>query len=167
MESEIGRMVDEYERGRLTRRQLVAGLGSLAAVVGGVGRLLGPARAAAQESAAASTFQATELNHIALRVPDIARSRDFYIKHLGLTVSRQGDDNCFLTCGNNFVALFRGEEPGLAHYCYSVKDFDVDVAEERLRAEGFESSIRREGNRIYFDDPDGLQVQLAATEHMP
>ena len=165
MESEIGRLVDDYERGKMTRRQLVAGLGSLAAVVGGVGRLLGPGQAVAQESSSASTFQATELNHIALQVPDIPRSRDFYIKHLGLTVSRQSEGSCFLTCGDNFVALFRGEEPGLAHYCYSVKDFDVDVAEEKLKAEGLGPSIRREGGRIYFDDPDGLQVQLASTEH--
>jgi hypothetical protein len=36
MQSEIGRLVDDYESGRITRRQLVAGLGSLAAVVAGI-----------------------------------------------------------------------------------------------------------------------------------
>ncbi len=157
MESTITGLVEQYESGKLTRRQLVAGLGSLVAVLGGSGQLL------AQDAGPASTFEGVSLNHIALNVPDIAKSRDFYIKHLGLTVSRQSETNCFLTCGKNFVALFRNEKPGMNHYCYSIKDFKVDVAKQKLEAEGF--TPRVEGQRIYFRDPDGLEVQLAAEDH--
>ena len=47
-----------------------------------------------------STFQATGLNHVALNVSSVPRSRDFYIKHLGLKVIRDGgEDNCFLGSG--------------------------------------------------------------------
>ncbi len=159
METTITNLVEQYESGNLTRRQLVAGLGTLMAVLGGGGTLL-----AAQDGAkTASTFEGVGLNHLALNVPDIARSRDFYIKHLGLTVSRQSANNCFLTCGKNFVALFRNEKPGMNHYCYSIKDFKVDVAKQKLEAEGF--TPRVEGQRIYFRDPDGLEVQLAAEDH--
>ena len=59
MEKEIGRMVCSFESGRMTRRELVAGLMALAAAGTGAS-----AAALAQES----TFQATGLNHIALRV---------------------------------------------------------------------------------------------------
>ena len=52
------------------------------------------------------------------------------------------------------------------HYCYSVKDYDVRDAERKLKAAGIEPRVRG-GNRIYFEDPDGLTVQLAAETHLP
>ncbi len=158
MNSEIANLVSQYESGKLTRRQLVAGLGTLVAVLGG-----GQALIAQDGAKTASTFEGVGLNHLALNVPDIARSRDFYIKHLGLTVSRQSANNFFLTCGKNFVALFRNDKPGMNHYCYAVKDFDVNVAKKKLEDEGFKPRV--EGQRIYFPDPDGLEVQLSAENH--
>lgn len=163
METHIAHLLNQYETGTMTRRQLVAGLGSLVALLGGSGY----ARSAEIEPArAGSTFEATEVNHIALRTTDVGRSRDFYVKHLGLSVSREGANNAFLTCGNNFLALFRGDTPGMDHYCYSVKDFDVADAEDKLRAVGM-PDIRRTGERIYFSDPDNLTVQLAEEGHGP
>lgn len=159
MNAAIGRMVSAFESGRMTRRELIASLSGLVAVAAS-----GPA--GAQNVSSDAMFQATELNHIALRVTDIARSRDFYVKHLGLTVDRESSGSCFLTCGpRNFVALFRNDTPALDHYCYSIEDYDVRDAEAKLKAAGFDPRVT--GNRIYFDDPDGHVVQLASTEHMP
>ena len=53
------------------------------------------------------------------------------------------------------------------HYCYAIKNYDVDVAEEKLKAEGLNPRVHREGGRIYFEDPDGLTVQLASKTHRP
>ena len=157
MESEVSRLVAKFESGRIDRRQLIAGLGSLVAVAS-VGKT-------AQAQTATSTFKATELNHIALRVTDVLHSREFYKQHLGLTVTRDGGErNCFMNCGrNNFVALFKGDEPRMDHYCYSIEDYNVDVAERKLRDEGIEPRVVRSDGRIYFPDPDGLTVQLAAS----
>ena len=158
MDSYINSMVDQYDRGRLSRRQLIATLTGFAAVAGvvpGVG-----ARAVAAQDTKESTFQATALNHIALSVTDVGRSRDFYVKHLGLRVTRDGSRNCFLNVGPNFLALFRARQAGLAHYCYTVKGYTADSAAETLLAAGFKP--RRAENRVYFDDPDGLEVQLSA-----
>ena len=163
MESEITRLVDQYESGKMTRRDLVTRLGTLVAVLGGAGKLL----ASGEEEKKESTFKGVGLNHIALRVTNVPRSRDFYLKHLGLKVARQGRNNCFLTCGTNFVALFRGDKAQMDHYCYSIKDYNVDVAEKKLKAEGFNPRVHREGKRIYFKDPDGLTVQLSSTKHRP
>jgi catechol 2,3-dioxygenase-like lactoylglutathione lyase family enzyme len=142
----------------------------LIAMTGSAGRLIGAGAEATSdtvpEPGAGSTFSAVELNHIALRVTDVGRARDFYMKHLGLKLSREGTNNAFLTCGRNFVALFRGDRAGLDHYCYSVKGYDADAAEQTLRQAGL-SDIRRSGDRIYFSDSDGLTVQLAAEEHLP
>ena len=108
MNGEIERMLDHYESGRMSRRQLVVGLGAMAAGLAGGGF------AAQEPPPPKSTFKATGLDHIALYVSDVNRSRDFYVKHLGLTVRRQsGNQNCFMDCGpHNFVALFRRERPG-------------------------------------------------------
>ena len=113
-----------------------------------------------------STFEGLNLNHVALRVTDVERSRDFYMKHLGLTVARQSlPNNCFLSFGDCFLALFRGDRAGMDHYCYSIKEYNVNKAAEKLKAEGIDSEIH--DNRIYFPDPDGLKVQLSAFDHRP
>jgi len=157
MHAEIGKLIEGLERGSLTRRQLMARLTTGLAFLGGGGTIASPAR----ESP--STFRAVGLNHLALNVTDVARSRDFYIKHLGMTVARESRTSCFLTCGDNFVALFGGREAGLNHYCYAVEDYTVSSAAEKLRAQGI--NPRTAEGRIYFDDPDGLEVQLSARDH--
>ena len=159
MDSEITRLVDQFEAGRLNRRQLVAGLATLVAALSTSNR--------AHADEGESTFEGVELNHIALRVTDVKRSRDFYVKHLGLTVSRESESSCFLNCGENFVALFRGDRGEMDHYCYSIKNYDVDDAEKKLKAQGFDPRVNRGGKRIYFKDPDGLTVQLSSDKHRP
>jgi catechol 2,3-dioxygenase-like lactoylglutathione lyase family enzyme len=148
-------LVDDFERGLLSRRQLVSRLMGLGAA------LAATARAAAAQQAEGATFQATGLNHVAINVRSVPQSRDWYIKHLGLKVVREGgEDNCFLGGGGDFfLTLFKGETPGLNHYCYSIKEYDPDRAEQKLKAA--ELKPRREGNRIYFPDTDGITVQVA------
>ena len=157
MQNEIERAVLDYENGTLTRRQLIGRLAALTLAASAAG-----SKATAQ---AQSTFRASGVNHIALNTPDIAVSRDFYVKHLGMKVSRESASNCFLTCDDNFLALFRSQNAGLNHYCFSIDDYDVAKAEESLKSENL--NPRREGNRIYFNDPHGISVQLAAGEHSP
>ena len=151
------RLVDQFERGLLSRRQLASRLIGLGAALAATSSTAG----AAQDRK--GTFQATGLDHVALDVKEVARSRDFYIKHLGLEVIRDGgEDNCFLGSGGDFfLTLFRGDRPGLNHYCYAIKEYDADRAEEKLKAAGLKP--RREGNRVYLHDPDGIQVQVAGS----
>lgn len=155
MERQIDRMVQDFERGRLSRRDLVGSLSLLLAAAAG-------GRAAA---AGTTPFQAVGLNHIALSVTDVGRSRDFYVQLLGLSVARESESSCFLTCGDHFVALFRSRQSGMDHYCYAVENYSVQEAAEKLRSRSLEPRIS--GNRIYFSDPDGLTVQLAASGHRP
>jgi hypothetical protein len=159
--SYIDKIVDEFELGRLSRRQLVASLVGLGAATA----TLGAARAQQStedqsqdadqeqnpEEANGSTFHATGLDHIALDVTDVARSREFYSKHLGLRVIR-GDDRAL------FMTLFRAERPRMHHYCYSIREFNADDAVQKLADAGLRPE--RTGNRVYFPDPDGLTVQI-------
>lgn len=158
MERILTHLLDQFEAGDLNRRELISTLTFLTAATAGTLTAL----SAENEE---SSFKATGLNHIALRVTDVRRSRDFYVKHLGMKVTRDSDSSCFLTFGDHFLALFRGNAAEMDHYCYSVEDYDVQKAAEKLKSLGLEPEVH--GQRIYFKDPDGLTVQLAANDHQP
>ena len=155
------KMLDDFARGQISRRQLVAQLVAL-----GAAGALGGAATAAQDTAARAAqaepmFQATGLDHLALSVTDIARSVEFYQKHLGLKVTSQGQGSAFLNIGEggDFLALFRADRPAMHHYCYGIRNYNPTAAAEKLEAAGHK--VRRAGGRIYFPDPDGLEVQVA------
>ena len=57
------------------------------------------------------------------------------------------------------AGLFKGEKPGLHHYCYSIANYDPADAVARLKAAGL--APKRRGGRVYFDDPDGIECQVA------
>jgi catechol 2,3-dioxygenase-like lactoylglutathione lyase family enzyme len=100
-----------------------------------------------------------------LDVVDVPRSRDFYVKHLGLRVIRGDDNALFLGQDRDFfLTLFRRERAGLNHYCYSIPRYEADAVFERLAAAGLRP--RREGGRVYFPDPDGITVQIAQARTM-
>ena len=148
------RLLGDYEDGRMTRRQLVGRLVTLAVAAPTLGHV------ALAENTSDSTFTASALNHVALRVTDIPRSRDFYRKHLGLRVRSESSRSCFLDCGENFVALFKSARPGLHHYCYTIDNYTPGSAVELLQQARLDP--QRTENRVYFDDPDGLTVQVSA-----
>ena len=154
MKAEIDRWLSWFEEGRITRRQLAGRMMGLVAVVAGTGS----ARPA--ENGTGSTFEARSLNHIALRVTDPERSAKFYREHLGLQPLQGGTSSRFLRCGPHFLALFRGDEPRMDHYCYTIDGYDQQSAARTLRKVDLEPELV--SDRIYFRDPDGHRVQLAA-----
>jgi catechol 2,3-dioxygenase-like lactoylglutathione lyase family enzyme len=150
-------IVDAYERGQLSRRQLVVQLMAIGAATAGFAPL---ARAAAEATTKPATFAATSIDHLALSVTDVKRSVAFYQKHLGLKLTRDGGEgSAFLNCAErDFLALFRGDKPGLHHFSFSIPKYDADDAAKRIEAAGLK--LERHGNRVYFPDPDGLTVQV-------
>ena len=84
-------IVKQFEQGLLSRRQLASRLMGLGAAFAAM------TRSVEAGQADGPTFQATGLDHVALNVVSVPKSRDFYVKHLGLKVTRDGgEDNCFL-----------------------------------------------------------------------
>ena len=157
MEAIIDRLLRAFESGAVSRRDVIAGLSALVVAE----------QTAGSAEAATSPFQAVGTNHIALRVTDVARSRDFYSRLLGIQPVREGRNQCFLDMQSGFLALFRNDVPGMDHYCIAVQDFDVERAQTLLEKEGLEPRQPRGSDRIYFRDPDGLEVQLASVDHDP
>ena len=78
-----------------------------------------------------------------------------------MQVTSESDLNCFMSCGpDNFVALFSSDEPEMDHYCYSIDGYDPAEAMRKLETAGL--SPRRRQDRVYFEDPDGLTVQVSS-----
>ncbi len=155
MESIIANLVQSYECGRISRRELIAGLALLAAA------------ARPTPAAPASTFKGLGFNHLALGVTDIARSRDFYMKHLGMNVLRESSSDCFLGLGPDFLALFKRPKAEMDHFCIAIENYEVGAVTAELKRQGFEPRQPSGTRRVYFPDPDGLTVQLSSATHGP
>ena len=149
---QISNLLGHYETGQLSRRDLVFGLAALAAAP----------QASAQSS---SSFKGTEINHVAINVPDVQRSRDFYRELLDLPVLDETPNSSFIGLGEgNFLSIFRGN-PGLNHYCIGIENYEVDRVMDELTRQGLEPRRTAGTNRVYFNDLDGIEVQLAAVGH--
>ncbi len=152
MFNQISNLLGHYEAGQLSRRDLLVGLTALAVAP----------QTSAQSS---SALKGAELNHIAINVPDVQRSRDFYQELLDLPVLDESRNSSFLGLGEgNFLSIFRGS-PGLNHYCIGIENYEVDRVMNELTRQGLEPRRTAGTDRVYFDDPDGIEVQLSAAGH--
>jgi metallothiol transferase len=155
-------LVGRFEKGWISRRELVAGILALAARPSG-----------AAQAAAGQPIQVSGIDHVALRVSDVQRSARFYTELFGATVRSQSPSSVFLDVGGggDWVALFgRGvastslgmTEPGVDHI--SFHSANARSAEDRmrvLREHGLEPSSPPGSGRVYFKDPDGVILQLS------
>jgi metallothiol transferase len=153
-------LVGLFERGAISRRELVVALVALAT----------PSSAAAP-AAPARPIQVTGIDHIALRVRDLERSARFYTGLFGASVRSQSPTSVFLDVGDDWVALFGlgvastgygATPPGVDHL--SFHSVEARSAAERmavLRAHGLEPVAPPGSGRVYFKDPDGNILQLS------
>ncbi len=152
MEHLISKVLTSYEQGKLSRRQLIQGLATLTAVT-------------ESARAAESTFKGMALNHVAIRVTNVQRSRDFYQKHFGMPVLHEEKADCFLGLGKNFLTLFENQKPGLDHFCIAIEDFKAEAVMDQLNLQGLKPRRPSGTDRIYFPDPDEIEVQLSSVDH--
>jgi hypothetical protein len=90
-------MLNEMDRGKLSRRELVVSLAALAA---------GASTAAGAPAAPAKTgFQAVGINHVSVRVPDIHRASQFYQEFFGMPLRQQSATVLFSVSEIPFLAL--------------------------------------------------------------
>ena len=147
----IHTLLDMYDGGRLSRRELAAALGAVALASG--------ARGTAAEGAPA--FRGLGIDHVALTATDPERTARFYERMLGATRVDDGPPTGrFLAVGSHAVNLFLGSKAGLDHVCFAIDAYDQQDAARRIKAAGAAPIL--ESNRTFFLDPDGLKVQVGA-----
>ena len=113
------------------------------------------------------------LRHLALKVADVEKSQEFYVKLFDMRVVWQPDpDNVYLSSGCDNLALHRASPDELKggqrldHLGFIVASpEEVDRAAEVLAAQGIPlrhpPRTHRDGSRsLYFSDPDGNVIQI-------
>ena len=57
------------------------------------------------------------------------------------------------------------EPPRVNHFCLGLDQFHVQVAAERLQQFGIAPRVRKDKPEVYFEDPDGITVQLESKDY--
>jgi catechol 2,3-dioxygenase-like lactoylglutathione lyase family enzyme len=147
----IADLVDRFERGALSRRQLIQALSLLVAA---------PRAGAAQ----ASSLHGTGIDHVSVLVSDMSRSAAFYQSIFGMTSISEDKPNQILRLGmKRTIVSLRHEPPAgtgtVDHFAISVENFNRDAVTKELSSHGLTPQ-----NNIQFGfhikDPDGVVVQI-------
>jgi catechol 2,3-dioxygenase-like lactoylglutathione lyase family enzyme len=169
MLSSIEELLVRYERGLITRRQVVGALaliafpGSAAAA-----RRTPQPPAGSSHTRQSGVLRGINLNHVNLRVADLDRSVAFYRGLFSLPPAREVPGRPWtldLADGTSFLSLPEGQPGGVIdHYCVGVEDFEPQRVGDALRAAGFESGLQVGPDFVYVTDPDGIRVQISTPE---
>ena len=150
----IETMLSNFERGKLTRRQLAL---SLAALV-----------ASAQTAPKEKSLRAVSVNHVTVKVPDLHRTSKFYQEFFGMPLKQQSATIHILGVGNSFFGVEQGDNQTarVDHYDFGIAGFNADEARAKLKKLNlkFESGDSKESFKFF--DPDGFQVQLNAPDYV-
>lgn len=158
MDGVIDNLVDRFQRGGLTRRQLIEGLTALVAAAG-----------ATPVAAQAAGLQATGVNHTSVLVTDLPRSIDFYGRVFGLKAVSEDTPNKIVRLGtggsgvaSTLVSLRQQNPPGtIDHFALSVQGFNRDRVTQVLMQHGLTPADTIEFG-FHVKDPDGAVVQIVA-----
>src|SRR5271163_4679913 len=117
----IEKMLTDFERGHVTRRQLVL---SLAALVSG-------GQAATKEA----ELKAVSINHVTVRVPDLHRTSQFYQEFFGMPLKQQSAKIHILGAGNSFFGMEQCDDRGATvdHYDFGITGVNADEARAKLK----------------------------------
>ena len=163
MEHIIEKLVQDFEKGGITRRQLIQ---SLALAI--------TAAAATSAAEAATTgdpaFKAVAVNHISYRVADYAKTRDFYVDLLGMKVRHDNGKECALVFGPNDTVLiprnYPTGTPVVDHIGYTIAHFDRAKVEAELKRRGLNPKPDGD-NSFHVHDPNGFDVQICSKTMKP
>ena len=172
MSKSVDQLLTTYERGACTRRQLLSALAAI-----GIG---GTSLSAGQQSRPGSSV--ARINHVNLRVSDLARSVKFYENLFGPGfrqfptmlpydlgdgsmvpyLSVQTDKDVATEGRMQYSPRWHGSlttKPGTwEHIAFEVDDLDMDKIMATLNAAGVEAT--NSGGYIWTHDPDGALIQI-------
>ena len=163
MEHMIAKLLQEFEHGKMTRRQLIQSL-ALAATAATA------ASAAPTAPPDSSVLKAIYLNHVGYQVADYKRSRDWYAELFGMKVVLDDGKKANLAVGESLVIFHNrpsASTPVVDHVCFTIADWDKDKSvrdkvEAELKRRGLE--VRSTAGSFHFKDPDGFELQVGGKD---
>jgi len=159
MEPVISEMVSNFERGKLSRRQLVEGLAALVVATGGI------AGARGASAATPEPLPATNVDHVSVLVKDLEASTRFYETVFNLEGISADKEHKILRMApkgtRHAVVSLRQEEPygTCDHFALGLANFDKEATTARLKAHGLTAEENLEYG-YFVRDLDGYPVQM-------
>jgi catechol 2,3-dioxygenase-like lactoylglutathione lyase family enzyme len=149
MRSSLFNLLEQYEDGQITRRELVGALMALLAL-GSPG--------------AAADYATRNIDHVSVAASDPSRSAEFYRNVFGLDVGRAAPDGSIrLTIEGKLRLTLRADtKPGIIdHFAFGVAPFDQNVIAKTLADKGINTYTEPIAFGFHVRDPDGVPVQLS------
>jgi catechol 2,3-dioxygenase-like lactoylglutathione lyase family enzyme len=148
METVISNLLSRFERGALTRREVVQALAMMAA---------------ASRTMIAAGRQAGSINHVSVLVGDMSKSVEFYRRTFGLSMVNEDAAHSIvrLGIGQRVLVSLRKEPPAgmVDHFAIGVEGFEKESVTRDLNSLGLTPHENLEYG-FYVDDPDGVHVQI-------
>jgi catechol 2,3-dioxygenase-like lactoylglutathione lyase family enzyme len=148
-------MINKYECGKLTRRQLVLALATLAAA---------PPLAAEEKRC-----RAVSINHVTVKVPDLHRTSNFYQEFFEMPLKQHSANTHILGVGDScFFGIEQGgsEAARVDHYDFGIAGFDADDVRAKLTKLNLKLDPGNSKESFKFYDPDGFHVQVNAPDYV-
>jgi catechol 2,3-dioxygenase-like lactoylglutathione lyase family enzyme len=166
MDFTVDSLFDRYDRGKMTRRQLVQSLAAAFAM---------PAGVLAQDAgpAAAPIVRGLTVNHANLTVADIPRSRAFYERLFGVTKgwpTANPATSIHMALPEGYISLdSAAEKKGVIdHFAVGIDNVDADSAKRLVATINNEMpDAKATGSfngtvwSIFLRDPDCVRVQIS------
>jgi catechol 2,3-dioxygenase-like lactoylglutathione lyase family enzyme len=152
MKHTIDTLVSQFERGSLTRRQLVQAMIMIAA-----------SPALAQERPGGA-FRPTGIDHVQITVTDLKATQQFYERLFGVITTSPNPTQLSLGLGaaGNTISVHSESGPikPIDHFGIAVEDFSAEAAVATVKrvVPGFKTEIT--GNSVFVTGPDAVRVQI-------
>ena len=146
----ISNLLSRFEKGALSRRELVQGLIMLTAANG------------AAQAADTVAIQAAKIDHVSIQVTDLPRAVAFYQKMFGLTVVSEDKPNEIvrLGVGKPLVSLHHKSPTGVVdHFAIGVEKFNRESITRELKERGVTPEENLDAG-FHIKDPEGISVQI-------
>ena len=153
MESVISDLVSRFEKGGLTRRELVRGL----AMMAGAGGFAATATAAQE-----TEFKGAIIDHVSIQVADLQRSSEYYQKMFGFKVISEDKPHGIIRLGftKPLVSINPQTPVGIVdHFAIGVPTFNRDAMTTYLAQHNAPTSNDPFAG-FHVKDPDGVNIQF-------
>jgi catechol 2,3-dioxygenase-like lactoylglutathione lyase family enzyme len=169
MESVIAKLLDDFDRGKMTRRQLIQSIAVVAATAAGATPGAGAISAATQGS---KSFKAVAVNHISYQVNDYTKTRDFYADLFGMKVTKDTGRQCNLVFGGTDTFLIPRNapegvpRPRIDHVAYTIENWNKEEVKAELERRGLQPTPDTDDS-FHVKDPNGFDLQISGVKMKP
>ena len=182
METLINGLLTDFEKGRMTRRQLIQSLALAAAAAAPVATVGAQTASTIPAATGPAPWKTVCLDHISYAVTDYRKSTAFYRDLMGWEIKNdEGKQQCTMTIGDIGEIIIRNRrEPGanaapgqnaqppvtgvINHVSYGIAPWNTDGVKAELDKRGLKPRPDMVGDTFksfHVKDPDGWDLQIS------